>query len=264
MATKKAPRSKLLKVRADELVSHPFAQREIVPSNLKRLTETLDLDAIGVLHAVEYPINGKTRLWIIDGQHRWQALMDNGFGEWPVEVKVHLDVDNHKSASDLFLKLNKRATVMPFDSFQNELNAGYEEAVGANSVARKNGLTISRQCGDAKLACANTLKKIWRVDKGETLDATLQIVVSAWGTKASALEGRLLDGIGLVVWRFNGTIDKPAMVKKLAKHPGGASGLLGDAKGLMAYSKSSMSKCVAECVIAAYNSGRRVGRLDPL
>ena len=64
------PSTKLLKIRADQLQPHPLAQRDTVPSRLKKLVQNLDLDAIGVLHAVEYAINGEKGTWIIDGQRR--------------------------------------------------------------------------------------------------------------------------------------------------------------------------------------------------
>ena len=67
------PRSKIVRVEAQTLRLHPSAQRDIVPSKLKKLIAELDLDAIGVLHAVEYEINGENATWVIDGQHRWRA-----------------------------------------------------------------------------------------------------------------------------------------------------------------------------------------------
>lgn len=257
----KPSKAKVVKVRADSLAIHPTAQRELVPSKLRKLMSDLDLDAIGVLHAVEYPINRETKLWVIDGQHRLRALLDHGLGEWTVEVKVHLDADNDARASALFLKLNDRSPVSPYDKWMNELKAKSEAAINANGIAAKHGLSVSRQAGDGKLACVSTLKKLYTVDGGDTLDKTLDIVCAAWGTKASAMEGKLIDGLGQVFARYNG-IDQPAMVKKLSKYSGGASGLLGDARGLMEYRRATLSRCIAERVVETYNLGRRVGKLD--
>ncbi len=260
----KRPKSKLIKVRADELVVHPVAQRTIVPANLRRITATMDLDAIGVLHAVEYPIMGKTRLYLIDGQHRWKALMDLGFGEWQVEVKVHMDITDDKAACDKFLKLNKRAVVCPYDTYIQELHAGYQDAVGSAAIARRHGLRISNQSSDASLCCVSSVKRLHAMDAGKTLDVTLQVILGAWGSKAAALEGKLLEGVGAVFAKYNDTIDKSTMMKKLAKYPGGPSGLIGDARGIREYRGSTLSRCVAERVIEHYNAGRRSVRLEPL
>lgn len=260
----KQPKTKLLKIAAGELAVHPTAQREVNKSKLKKFIENLDLDAIGVLHVVEYPIKGKTKKWIIDGQHRWLTLMEHGFGDWLVEIKIHLDVVDDAKASDLFLKLNDRAPVQPYDKFMNAVKAGLSDAVGASQLMKKHGLKVHNQTGDGNITCVSAIQKCYGVDSGETLSKTLDTVLTAWGQTASAVEGKLIEGISMVYARYNGTIDQPAMIKKLAKYPGGPSGLIGDAKGLKEYRRATLSRCVAERVIDSYNQSRRIGKLDPL
>jgi hypothetical protein len=259
-------KSKLVKVEARSLRIHPIAQREVVPSKLKKLIAELDLDAIGVLHAVEYEIPGHGHgIWIIDGQHRWRALMHHGFGEWVVEVKIHLDVTDDARASELFLKLNDRAVVSPYDKFQNEVSAGYPAAVKIVDILHRRGLKVARTIGDGNVCCVTALKNLFRTNNdGKTLELALDSIIAAWGTRAAALEGKLIEGIGLVYSAYNGSIDQAGMAKKLAKYPGGPSALLGDAKGLMPIHKATLSHCVADIVIARYNSGRKTGRIDPL
>jgi hypothetical protein len=138
----------MVKMRADALAPHPFAQRELVPARLRKLMAELDLDAIGVLHAVEYPIKGKSGIWIVDGQHRWRALMDNGFGEWVVDVKIHLDVNDDARASKIFVRLNDRSPVNPFCKFKNRLRAGEEDAIGINDIMLAQGMKIGASTAD--------------------------------------------------------------------------------------------------------------------
>ena len=224
----------------------------------------LDLDAIGVLHAAEYPIKGDRGPWVIDGQHRVLALLEHGFGEWLVDIKIHLDIQTDEAACAQFLKLQQRSAMRSYDNFKNELAAHYPDAIGAETIVRKNGLQISSSAGDGKLVCVSVLKKLHKVDDGKCLDSTIRVIQSAWGPKAAALEGKILEGIGLVFARHDGNIDEAVMVKKLSKYPGGPSGLIGDARGIMAHRKSSLSRCVAELVIESYNSGRHKNRLDPI
>lgn len=221
----------------------------------------MDLDAIGVLHGVEYDGRG---LLIIDGQHRVNALIAHGLGEWEVEVKVHLDIKDDKAACDKFWKLNKRAVVSPFGGFMVEFHAGYRDAVGAHSVVKRHGLIISRSAGDGKVICVSALKKLFKADGGKALDATFGVILSAWGSKSAALEGKIVEGIGLVFQKYLGAIDESELVKKLAKYAGGPSGLIGSARGMKQHQKSTVSRCIADLVIGAYNSGKRSGKLDPL
>jgi hypothetical protein len=259
------PSTKVTKVRADQLQPHPFAQREGIPqANLKRIKDNLDLDAIGVLHIVRYPINGKTGDWIVDGQTRWRALMDHGLGEWEVEVKIHLDVKDDSRAADLFLKLNTRASVSPFDKFRNALLAKDDEAIGMQDIALKYGVKIASQSADGCIAGISAMRDAYRFDGGDSLDKALGTTIAAWGKRASGLEGKTIKGMAMVYARFNGVIDQASLAKKLAKYPGGPSGLIGDARGLTEFNKGSLTRCIAMRVIDTYNLGRRDGKLDPL
>lgn len=258
------PSTKVTKMRADQLQPHPLAQRDLVPARLKKLKDNLDLDAIGVLHVVQYQTNGKNGYWIIDGQHRWRALMDHGMGEWEVEIKVHLDVKDDSRASALFLKLNDRSPVGPYDKFLNELKAKDEDAIGMNDIALKHGTRISRQSADGCIAGITHMRKAYRIDGGKSLDKAIGTIIASWGKRASGLEGKTIEGVSLVYARFNGVIDQPCLTKKLAKYPGGPSGLVGDARGLTEFHKGSLIHCIAMRVIDTYNLGRRDGKLDPL
>lgn len=260
----KSPKSKLVKVAAQELRIHPIAQRQLIPSHLKKIKQTLDLDMIGVLHAVEYEIDGVKAKWIVDGQHRWQALIDHGFGEWEVEVKLHLDANDHKRASELFLSLNYKKSVSTFEKFKNELTALQPEALGIKKIAEDFTLKFAPSGDDGKICCVSAAKTVYRVDGGVTFRKALRTLVAAYGRTSAAVEGRLIEGMGLVYKTYNGEIDEAAMVKKLAKHPGGASGLIGDGKGVSEFRKTSVSRCIAEVIVSVYNSGRRSGKLDPL
>lgn len=260
----KYPKTVVRKVAANKLTPHPLAQRETVNARLRKLKDALDLDAIGVLHVVEYKIDGKDGMWIVDGQHRWRALMDLDLGEWEVEIKLHLDVKDNKRASELFLLLNDRAPVATFEKFKNELSAGHREALAINSIAEVRGLKVSKVSGDGKLSCIAALKRTYRRDDGTSLQGSLDIIRAAWGPRAAALEGTAIEGIGLVIATYNGTIERDVMAKKLAKYPGGASGLIGDAKGLREFRKTSLARCAASIVIETYNRSRRSGQLDPL
>lgn len=257
-------RTKFVKVQANQLNIHPTAQRFMLPSRVKRMAEELDLDAIGVIHAVEYEIEGKHGLWVIDGQHRLAALREHGLGEWIVEVKVHLDATDAARASALFLKLNYRAPVQPYDRFINEVRSGDAVAVGIVSVTGKCGLTVNRSAGDNKLNCVAALRRIYTVDGGKSLLSTLVICASAWGTGASVLEGTVIEGVGTVVSKYNGVMEKGALIKRLAKYSGGAPGLIASGKGMRDYRKCTLTRCIAERVIETYNTGRKTGRLDLL
>lgn len=258
-----ASNSRIERMRADSLKVHPLAQRELIPARLKKLAANLDLDAIGILHAVEYEIAGHGKgVWIVDGQHRLMAIMEHGFGEWMLEVKIHLDATDDARASQLFLKLNDRASVSPYDKFKNAIRAGETAAQTIQDLAERRGMAVSKQCGEGKLTCVSSLYSVYALDGGRTLGRTLDVITGAWGKRSAALNGKVIDGIARVVVRYNGSMDRDAFINKLAKYPGGPAALVGDAKGRLQFQQSSLASCIALIAIEVYNSGRRYGKLE--
>ncbi len=256
-------KAKLVRMRADQLAVHPIAQRKLRAQHLKDITAKLDLDAIGTLHAVDYEIadldeNGKPygrKLWVVDGQHRLLALMANGLGEWEVDVLVHLDVRDNQRASDLFLKLNKKATVSPFAKFQNGLVAGSEEETNINGIVASFGLKISESSGNKRIAAVTALRTAYRLDGGRSLGLSLRVIGDAWGFSSEALDGKLIEGIAIAIAQGNGKTDLYSLAKKLSK-AGPPSALIGRAKNYGA-GHSSLSYRMARLVLEIYNNGKR-------
>jgi hypothetical protein len=247
-----------------DLEIHPVAQRRLVQSRLDKLKKEMDLDAIGTIKAVQYAINGKMAVWVIDGQHRVRALMELGFGEWMVEVQINLDATTDEQACDLFLKFDDYSPVAPFDKFMVELRSGVESAVGVEEIAKRYGLKIEPHTADACMCCVSVLKRVWNLDKGRTLLTTLGVITEAWGKRATALEGRVIDGTALLIHRYRKSLDLAALILVLSKYSGGPSGLIGDAGGIKELYKGSVAKCVAQAEVNHYNQRRRVGRLGSL
>lgn len=262
---RKPKKSKIInkKVPASLLRVHPICQKKFIPAVFKRILSALDLDAIGVVHVVEYTIDGVKALWIVDGQHRWRALMEEGLGDWMVDIQIHADVQDDAAASALFLRLGDRGVIASYDKFLNEVVAGDPVARGVVSMVEKHGFKIHRAASDGAVMCVEALKQVFRKDDGATLSATLDVIVAAWGHKVAGTEGTIIAGLGLFLARYNGEVDVPVLIKKLAKYEGGPSGLLGSAKGLRSVRGGRIIQCVESVVRAAYNKGRRMGQLGP-
>ena len=254
--TKKA--NKQLLIPANNLKPHPSAQRKLVPVHVNRIYDNLDLDAIGVIHVVvvdEQP-------WIVDGQHRWHALMKHGFGDWKIRCEIHHEVTTHAEASKLFLTLNNQAVVSSFDKFQNAVTAKDPIAIGVTEIARGHGFQVTRQAGEGHITAVTALRRIYELDDGKTLDVVLDTIVGAHGHDRHSVEGKYLEGLAYVIHRHS-DLDRSALTLKIAKYPGGASGILGDAMGLHRIrSGTSVVRCVSETIVEAYNRGRRGTKIE--
>ncbi len=254
--------NEIVYVEVSRLRIHPTAQRDgLRPAKVEKFEREMDLDALGTFHAVRYSINGETALWVIDGHHRVEALLRAGMGEWMVRVEVHTTVSTDARSSDLFLKLNDRSAATPFERFRNELQARRLDAVAIQSLVNRNGLEIVPRAGDGRVTCIVTLQTVYALDGGQSLDAALSLIKSAWGPTAEALEGKIIEGIGRMFAKHGGSIDVPSLRKKLNKFPGGPSGLLGRARGLNTTYGRPIFRCVMDIVVELHDRGRSSGAI---
>jgi hypothetical protein len=256
------PNIEILTLPVKALCIHPTAQRKLVAAQLRKM-HPLNLDGIGTIHVVRY--GGATRYMVVDGQHRVVRLIQEGYDDLPVTVMFHRDIKTDAEASGLFLALNKKANVSTYATFDQEVRAGFEPAVSISNLVHRRGLKITQAAGNGRITCVCALRKLYGSGSSDNLlGVTLDIVIEAWGKTDAAVEGDLLAGIGIVFATYSDLIDKPALVKKLAKYPGGASKVIGNARGIYDFRGSSMAACVAEVVVSCYNTSRRSGKLVPL
>lgn len=233
--------------------------REVRPTRVKWLEKHMDVDALG-----RFAVWREGRdLFVIDGQHRKLALESLGLPDWPVLCDVYEGM-GFEDACELFLKLNDGLTVRPFDKFDKGAKAGREECVETQKVVERVGLRVAPQAGDGKIVCVAAAVDTYKIDRGIALERALRWATEAWGHTAPAVEGQIVRGLGLVAGQFNGEIDDPAMVKKLAKFPGGPSALQARAKSQREIKGHSTAYNLGQVVIDIYNKGRRSGQLSPL
>lgn len=256
--------SKIEEHPASSLYMDERVQRAIRPQHLKSITSKLDLDAVGVIIVSRRP-DGK--LAVLDGQHRIRALVDAGMGEWPVACKVFDGLTIPEEAG-LFRRYNTTSKTSAIEDLQMAIKEGDAEAVAIDKIAQRNGLRIAYQTGAGVIPCASALRKVFR-SGGEmgpaALGFALHVGVTAWGAHSDSVDGHIVQGLGDLYVRYGEDIDRAALIRKLAKHQGGARGLIGQARTLAGLMHVSTHRAVAQATLNLYNRGRREnGQLPPL
>lgn len=246
------------KVRADALTIDDHVQRRCIPARVTRLADGLDLDGVGVITVSE---RADGTLAVLDGQHRIRALMENGMGEWEVQCRIYHGLTPRDEAAIFRLLNNTRATSI-YDDYKVGLVAQDREWVPIDDAVRRAGLEISDQAADGKIMCVSSLRQVYRsANNGrpgdELVEDTLATALAAWGATTEAVEGNIVAGLGIVLQTYGNELDRAVLVRKLAKFPGGPSGLLGRAKALRDIRPSTIARLVAAVIVATYNTGRR-------
>lgn len=247
--------------RADALTIDPRTQRVLRPHIVKKIRASLDLDAIGVITANRRKGGA---LAVLDGQHRVVALREEGLGEWEITCRIFEGLSIQEEAA-LFRKLNTYTRPSAVDDFLKGVVAKDGECVAINRIVEFCGFEIHPQATHhGGISAVAALRKVYRDGGGDALSKTLALAREAWGVTPEATAGQIIDGLGRVVTTFNGEVDYGVLANKLAKYPGGASGLIGKARMLNDIRRKPVAGCVAEIVVNTYNTGRRAGRIADL
>lgn len=243
------------------LALDPRAQREFIPARMKKLVREWKLEEVG---AITVSVRDGAA-YVIDGQHRVRAAMELGLRDTKVLCHVYRGLSLQEEA-EKFLALNDVRAVSPVDKFYVGLTAKDPVCIGVRDTLAKHDLYVPRSSGntsDGAVRCVSKLLELYERDPA-LLDDVCSVLSSAWGTRSAAYEQMLVVAMGTVCDRYNGQLDRGALVKKLAKYRGGPSALSGDARGLADYKPISVSRAAAEIIVSTYNRGRRSGELAPL
>lgn len=243
----------------------PEAQRTVSLAWVKAHIQKFDPEQLGYI-VVNRRANGK--LFIIDGQHRVELLRAVGWGDQLVHSEYFDGLTQAQEAA-LFNSRNDRKSVSPVDKFRIGVIAGDPIACDINRIVNEHKLVVSNQVNVGRVVAVKALQRVYNgggivsEKEGPTaLANTLKVIVLAWGDQPSSLNGKIIEGVGLMQLRYNGKFQQKALVEKLAPFPGGAPGIVGKAGAMRELRGRPMPHCVASIIVDIYNKGRRTNKLD--
>jgi hypothetical protein len=254
--------SQIRPVKLRDLVPHPKVQRAFRAGHAAKIAGRLDLDALG------YPVVSRhgNIYHVIDGQHRVEALKLFGFlPDDLVECQVYVDLTEQQEA-ELFLRRNDGKAVDALSGFHVAIHAGRADETTISDVVRQLGLRIGHRgrgrSADA-ISAVGTLKAVYGRVGDSGLAKTLRIIRDAYGN--AALEAPIIDGLGLCVQRYDGTLDEDTMITALSTAAGGLHGLVNQAEKTRVGMGQSRQQCIAATAVDLYNRahGLKKGRLAP-
>jgi hypothetical protein len=244
------PGSKIRPVPIDKMRVPPVdvIQRAFSPAQAKKYAADLDLNKLG------YPvINYRAGVnWIVDGQHRVEALKQNGFEHDLLDCEVYEDLTDAEMAN-LFIGRDDRRRITMLSKFHIGCTAEYERECTIRRTVESQGLKVSR-AGEEN--CVGAIGALYRVfdQSGDTvLGQTLRAIRDSFSGDAQAFDGHVIQGLGLFFNRYNGRTDDRHLVEQLSHTQYGVRGLLRRAEAQRQRTGNHKAQCVAAAVVDIYN-----------
>lgn len=232
---------------------NPLAQRDLKLSRVRELVRDFDPEQFGsptVSSRGEY-------FNVLDGHHRIEALKEwFGEGSWEdqqVQCWCYDGLSDDEEA-EVFLRLNNTLAVTSLAKFRVGVTAGRAAESEVDRVVRKVGLRVAADRTDSSVQAVSTLMRVYRRSGASTLERTLRVICESYG--APGLTAPVIDGIGLLIQRYDGTVDDDRLVLRLRTSRGGVNALLGKAEDLHRRTRSPKAHCVAASAVEINNTGR--------
>ena len=235
----------IAKMRINEL-----AQRELNQARVDRIVANLDLEQIGTP-----TVNLRDGHWyVIDGQHRVEALRAYGFGGDQLQCWAYEGLSEDDEA-EKFLKLNDTLQVDAMSKFRVGVQAGREVECDIDRIVRSQDLVVSRDKIPGAIRAVGTLRRVYSRSNAATFRRTLAIIRDAYGD--AGFEAQVIDGIGHIAGRYNGQLDDTRAIEKLGNAHGGVKGLINKANQVHDKTGKPKGHCVAAAAVDIYNRGAK-------
>lgn len=239
-----------------DLMVDPTVQRSVRQNRIRRMIEEgFDPTALGVL-TTSY--RKAKEIHIVDGQHRYALCVAVGY-DGVIQTNQYRGLSTADEAA-LFRKLNHAEKVPAIDLFRVRRIEGDQQVDAMFRLLEDNGWRVIASVGEGAFGAVGALERIWTKDPVAAQRAVMVLTV-AFGHKAVAMQGPLVEGVGLFFARYGDAVDINDLAKKLAKFPGGPAGLVGYAKGQKATGTGTLSVHVARISTNVYNDRRRSTKL---
>lgn len=232
-----------------EMRVNPVAQRELRTHRVSKLVAAFDPEQIG-----NPTVNLREgTYYIIDGQHRIEAMKAIGWGDQAVQCWTYEGLTEAQEA-EIFLKLNDKLSVTTFDKYKTGVQAGRLAESDVDRIVRFHGLHVARGTAPGAVSCPGTLLKVYEKCGAKALSRTLNLISEGFGD--AGLDAFVIEGVGLMCQRYGDELDLAKAADRFGSTRGGVAGLLNRAQAIRAKTGNAKAHCVAAAAVEIYNAGR--------
>lgn len=251
-------KSLYLWISVDSLGIDQSYQRSTGAHKVKAIAASFDRHAAG---AILVSMRGDGSLFVIDGQHRLEAMKKLGLATAECRIAQGLTVQEE---AVLYVKCNQvRKSPEALDVFRAELVAGDATATIISNTVEECGLSIQfRPSGNRRqgtIWAVVALKTIYKRGGAALLKEVLLLAKRAWPDEPRVFEASILLGITAFHLEWKGQYSREDFIAKMSTVD--LSSILRRAQYHHEMGGKADYKAVADSLLDAYNSGKRTRRL---
>jgi hypothetical protein len=176
---------------------HKGYQRSLNPHKIEKMVDEFDPREITAI-VVSQRADG--RYWVIDGQHRLEALKMLGKQIILADVRTGMTIPEE---AILFVRLNAGTTrVGAWDQFQARLSGNDPVATSMYRIMVEHGYHLDRSGNSTKgVAAVRSLEKVY---KRGYLPDVMAIISTVWRSDRRATDGPIVEGLAIFLHSYKG------------------------------------------------------------
>ena len=196
----------------DSLCVPTAYQRDERPHLVRRIIREFDPDLVGLLTVVRDRDGAQ---WLLDGQHRWLALVS--LGQEAALCEVLHEVPLERQAKIFSDRNGRRLPPHPRDAFRSDHASRDPDVVAIAAILLRHGyrVPLAKEKGAADcFVCVSTLREVhsWGL-----LEPAVGIIHEAWPEDAMATQAAILEGVAACL-RLYPSVDRVELRRRLARH----------------------------------------------
>jgi len=238
----------------------PPYQREADPRRVKKIAEGFDPDKLDPLK-ISQRADGS--LWVIDGNHRLQAILVLGWSDQLVPARLVRGLSYQQEAG-LFTAQRDRRDPSAAESFRAAVESGDPAALSVRAVCEALGLSLAYKTarGSGTPRTVNAVGASWSIarDAGAPrLRRILGTVDRAWGAQSGVFTAHTIIGLNAFFSRYEDKYDAGRLDMVLARIP--FDHFLAQSMSFRTMYGSDSRTAMARATLALYNKRLTTGKL---
>lgn len=248
--------SSLIKV-SDMFVDYTY-QRHPMKTKINRIVKNFDPDLLGVITC---SMRDDNTLAIIDGSHRYHALIQKGMKDAHVNALVYFGLSIQDEAHIFALTNKEHTKPTPSQIFKAGIVSGDETSIAINTIVEKAGAKIEFSAGADKIRCVATLRKVYTNAGAGVLLKTLQTLRDAYPNNKEMYRDQMISAVACIYNRYGKKVDQERMVEVLTKL-GNPSLVIAQAQAMISSGQVVTFTSLPYLIVSRYNVKLKGNRLS--